>query len=333
MKILITGATGCLGRRIVQKLFQDGHTVIALVRRKGDARSVDPSLEELLWTDPISVNQKTAQGASVAIHCAATTPSTGKDFSKNAAITREFLGLCSRIGVKQFIHISSSGVLGENFIGERTDSDEPRPDTAYGESKWQCEKWVVEECQRQGMSYTILRPGLIYGPHDRGGIYQIIRMIDRGFFVRLGSGNNKKSMVSVENVAETARLCLTNEKARNETMIVVDDRLYTMNDILNEVALALGRRPRTIAIPLWIVHVTTTLMRVVNTVLPLPIRPADINKLISDNYFSAQKLKTLLPGSIGDHFRQTLREEVDWYRETHDASRLIGTDSLLSSAE
>jgi len=153
-----------------------------------------------------------ARGADTVIHLVAKTHdfSAGEDREDeyrliNVTGTRNMLEACDREAVRHVVYFSSVKAMAEEAEGILDESFPPHPTTAYGRTKLEAEEALRQFGREHGIKTTTLRLPLVYGPGNKGNVYRMIEAVDRGRFAIIGRGDNRRSMVYVENVVE-ARL-------------------------------------------------------------------------------------------------------------------------------
>ena len=103
---------------------------------------------------------------------------------------------------------------------------------------------------RRWRGRTSLRLPLVYGPGNKGNIYKMIEAVDRGRFVMIGRGANRRSMVYVGNVVDAAISVVNNSRADGSVYIVTDGIDYSLKDLYDTISKSLGKRPRSFFIPM-----------------------------------------------------------------------------------
>lgn len=304
-----------MGRRLIELLIEKNHDVIAPLRE-------DSCLNDLVNPDRFHPIQWSGaqthlpfSNIDVVVHCAAVHPATGKDFSTNVRLTELALDFSKRLKAKQFILISSVAVYGDLYEGERNDEAAIQPDGPYGKSKRESEELVVAFCRRENIKYTLFRPGMIYGPYDRGLILKLIRLIDSGFCIRFGAGKNKRSLVSNETIARIVLFSLLNETLYQDTFIIAGKPPHSVNHIIDEISEVLGKRPFLLAIPNWVLHTFGAFLTLLNRLgIRTPVTWFDLKKLMCNATYDPDKLEKRVGPVLEENFRVLLQQEIDWYR-------------------
>lgn len=251
-RILVTGANGFIGTRVVDTLLRYGfRNLICLVRPFGqdsaqgkviDGRGV-PGIEicrgNLLTRE---ICDKVTDGVSVIYHLAAGrgVKSYPDAFLNSVVTTRNLLEAAAHRGIlKRFVGVSSFSVysnlkLKRNDVLDETCETDSRPELrgeAYCYAKVRQDKLTADFCGKNGMPYVLVRPGVVFGPGNRGLPGRIgIDLL--GVFLHLG-GSNRIPFTFVDNCAEAIVLAGLRPGVDGEVFNVVDDDLPTSREFLN----------------------------------------------------------------------------------------------------
>jgi nucleoside-diphosphate-sugar epimerase len=248
VNVLVTGASGFLGRAVCAELLERDHVVSALVRRPGsEPPGTAPLAGDLVDAEALAAAVDRAAPECV-FHLAAEIASQ-RDADRIAEVnvegTRRLLEACRTAGAPRFV-FASTVVTGDAHGGE-IDEDSVLPvETAYGRSKQEGERLVLES----GLSSVIIRPSHVYGP---GGWYEeefVKRLRQPGRFAVVGSGENWWDVVRVEDVA-SACVDAAERAPAGAVYHVVDDEPIRYYDFVALTAEALGVGPPR-RIPAWV---------------------------------------------------------------------------------
>lgn len=267
LNILVTGASGFVGRALIDVLAEEGYPLTALVRDEntslannvahlviGDIGNLSQQTDE----DRQALNQ-TLKKADVVIHLAArvhvmndTALESHKEYEKvNTQATLTLARLAADMGVKRFIFLSSIKVNGEltETGSPFSERDICMPQDPYGASKWQAEQGLVHVAQDTGMEVVIIRTPLIYGPGVKGNFASMMRWVGRGLPLPFGAVNNQRSLLALDNLVSFLVCCLSCPNAANEVFLLSDGDDYSTRDLIKKLAIAQGVKARLVPIP------------------------------------------------------------------------------------
>jgi UDP-glucose 4-epimerase len=257
MKILITGASGFLGRSLIEELSHKKFDLVSVHRKK------HTSSKQSFFID--SLNAKTDWSnafldVDVVIHCAARVHIMNDTESESLALFRDVntagtLNLAKQAeeaGVKRFVFISSIKVNGEcTLLNEpfRAD-DDMTPQDPYGISKAEAEQGLRDIAKKTGMEVVIIRPPLVYGPGVKANFAAMMKLACLGIPLPLGGvTNNRRSLVYVDNLVDLIITCISHPKAANQTFLVSDDDDLSTSRMIKELSTALGKKGWLLPIP------------------------------------------------------------------------------------
>jgi nucleoside-diphosphate-sugar epimerase len=255
MKVLVTGATGFVGRAVVSRLQSAGLSV----RTSSRSNEQNPPGEHVIadLERPAPLNSLTA-GCDVVIHLAARTHQTnsGADEAKryrsiNVEATARLTDAALRTGVGRFVYVSSIKVNGESTEGRApfTAVDPPNPKDCYGASKREAEDLLREATQSSAMDHVIVRPPLVYGPGVLANFAALVRAVERRIPLPLASIENARSLVSVQNLADLIVTATSAGAASRRTFLVSDDHDLSTPQLVRSIGAAIGVRPRLMPCP------------------------------------------------------------------------------------
>jgi len=203
MKILVTGATGFIGRLAVAALRSQGHALVLLDRIPPATPDADFHLGDVRDVDLVA---ELVRGCDAVLHLAAAhhdfgiAPETYHDV--NVTATEQLVAAMSAAGVRNVAFFSSAAVYGATG-GVRTEATPPAPVTPYGTTKLQAERVLAEwAAMNPAHSALVIRPTVVFGPGNFANMYTLIRQIERGRFAFVGSGTNRKSLAYVGNLVD-----------------------------------------------------------------------------------------------------------------------------------
>jgi nucleoside-diphosphate-sugar epimerase len=229
MRVLVTGATGFLGRRLVAALVEQGHQVRVLVRNPGaDTGAIVNGAE--IWRgdlcDPMTVIAA-CEGMEVAQHAGALSSPWGPKsefYATNVGGTQAVIDGCQRQGVRRLIYVSSPSVVFDGQDQHNLTEAAPYPATSvsvYSHTKKLGEDLV--NAASGGLETVILRPKAIFGPGDRALLPRLLATARTGRLPVIGDGRNLVDLTCVDNVVEAVRLAMTADAAVGKTYHITND--------------------------------------------------------------------------------------------------------------
>ena len=256
MTVLVTGATGFLGRHVVQQLLDTNHEVRVMVRSPGSESVFATPPTDVCYgnvSDPDALAEA-CRGVSQVVHLVAVIRGGPRQFD---AINRQgaanVVAAAKEAGsVRHFVHVSALGAANV-------------PNLRYLHSKWQGEQEVVNS----GLAHVILRPSLIFGPGDEftNAVAALVR--SSPITPVIGSGNNRLQPIHVEDVARCVALSLSGNIRGNRTVEIGGPEQLSYNEIIRAVARVMGRRRLLVNVPLWKMRLPIALMETLTPRAPI----------------------------------------------------------------
>ena len=265
--IFMTGATGLVGGHAAQRAVELGHRVRALVRPSSDRRALEQLGAEFVIGDleDRDALEKGVSGADWVLNCAAKVGDWGElaEFRRlNVDALRILLDAAADEGVERFVHVSSLGVYeGRDHHG----TDETTPPAAnsldaYTRSKTEAEALVLSYFRERKLPAVIVRPGFIYGEHDRTVLPKLLLNLRRGSFAYFGSGEQALNCVYVKNLVHALFLAAENPAAVGEVFNITDGVPVSKRRFVSAVAELAGLEPPTRRIPLGLARLLANLV-------------------------------------------------------------------------
>jgi len=327
MKILITGASGFIGRHLTDRLLREGRSVRAVVHAGAQPADFHGRAEVIVEdVRDAGAMKAAAAGVDTVFHLAAKVHDRegGGDHvaayhAINVEGTRNMLEAAVAGGTKRFVFFSSVKAMGEEPTECRDESWDAVPLTAYGKSKLAAEQLVFEYGQRNNLDVACLRLPLVYGRGVKGNLLRMIEAIDRGLFPPLPRFGNHRSMVHVEDVVQSALLVSETPTARGRCYLVTDGRAYSTRELYVLIRQALGRGIPAWHLPLWALKVAGVAGDAIGSVLGKRclFDSNALDKLIGSAWYSSERISRELGYRPTHSFEDALPEMIAWYRTAH----------------
>jgi nucleoside-diphosphate-sugar epimerase len=316
-RVLVTGATGFVGRVLCGELARCGYRVRAAVR---DVRRSPACVDEPVAIEDIGARNHwlpLLRDVDSVIHLAARAHVLGDSPANfhlyrevNAEGTHNLATQAANAGIRRFILLSSVKVNGDSTEGRGfSATDEPRPTDAYGESKWAAEKYALAAGTRTGMEVAIVRPPLIYGPGVKANFLRLMRWVDQERMLPFGAIVNRRSLVSIWNLCDLVLRLIPSPVAPRRVWMVSDSENPSTPELIRGMARSLQRRER-------LLRVSPGILKALGSVLGLRAEMARLcGSLVVDISETRRELGWSPPISMDEGLLRTAR----WYLSGADA--------------
>lgn len=272
MRILVTGASGFVGKPLCISLQAANYSVRGAVRRRNvfSPKGIETVIvgeigESTDWTSAL-------EDVNVVVHLAARVQEVKKKTAEALAEFREVnvigtLNIARQaalVGVERFVFLSSIKVNGENTHRFSScagtisspeaflETDKSSPQDPYSISKLEAEQGLFEIAEKTGMEIVIIRPPLVYGPGVKGNFAAMINCVRKGIPLPLGAVNNLRSLLALDNLIDFITLCADRNKspqAANQIFLISDNEDISTSNLLGKIADAYGKQVRLLRIP------------------------------------------------------------------------------------
>ncbi len=308
--VLITGASGFIGRALCNKMLQDGWKVRAIVRHGSKNASFAPQIEierihSIENLQPVEIS---FSGVDVVVHLAARVhvPKTGSGHDEalfykiNTEGTERLARLAAKNGVKRFIYLSTIKVNGEGLLRPYTEEDIPAPSDIYGSSKLNAEKSLMQIASETGLEAVILRPPLVYGPGVQANFAKLIKIIKLGLPLPFKKINNLRSFIYIGNLVDIISICSTHPMASGRTFLVSDGNDVSLPGLITMIGDKMNKKS----------ILFTLNISILNNIFRILGRYEDLQKLTGNLRVDSSKIRDLLgwipPYSLEDGIRETV---------------------------
>lgn len=265
-ELLVTGSSGFIGSRLCEKAIDNNWHVRRVLRDKSKSDGVVVG----------DINADTDWGIALdnidcVIHLAARVH-VMKDADEsplnafretNVDGTLNLARQAAAKGVRRFVYMSSIKVNGEFSLPGKPFSaeDKPCPSDPYAISKYEAEMGLLALSNETAMEVTIIRPPLVYGPGVKGNFADLVSLVNKGFPLPFGSVcNNKRSLVSLDNLIDLIILCIHHPAAANQVFLVADGMDLSTAQLLSYISKALDKPAKLIPVPVVLMKIAFSLL-------------------------------------------------------------------------
>jgi uncharacterized protein YbjT (DUF2867 family) len=231
-KILVIGASGFVGKHIVQQLLADGYAVRCLARNPAKIEDLAKAGCEIVQgdiSDAASIRNavKSVEAVYISIHTLSAQPANKEaknfmDIELNGL--QNIINACKTQSVKRVMYVT--------FMGAAPDAP-----NELSRDRWQAEQLLL----KSGLDVTVIRPGMIVGVGGQG-YNMVVSNAKKSFAVIMGSGQNRFQSIAVTDLAYYLVGVLDEPRSHGQCYEVGDDEILTMNDMVDSVADVLGRK-------------------------------------------------------------------------------------------
>jgi dihydroflavonol-4-reductase len=300
-RILVTGAAGFLGSEVVRQLRAEGRSVRGLVRSRSQVSELEKLGAEAVVADlkdPVAL-AKAVEGVSDIIHVAALFRQAGlpesEFFAVNVDGTRSLLESAIAANVSRFIHCSTVGVHGDIQNPPASESYPYSPGDMYQRSKTEGERLVLRYFSEGRIRGAVIRPSMIYGPHDLRTL-KLFKMVANHRFFYIGAGDALVHFVDVRDVARGLKLALSHQDLNDEVFIIGGARALPLRTLISELCTILNVEEPWLRLPIKPLQWLGGLCELVCTPLRInpPIYRRRVDFYTKNRSFDCSKAQRLL---------------------------------------
>jgi nucleoside-diphosphate-sugar epimerase len=277
--VFVTGGSGFIGGRLIDRLRADGHTVRALARSNDAAARIAARGGEPVAGDlgDVASMRAGAEGCELAFHAAAALGDWGarEDFERgNVEGTRNALEAAARAGVRRFVHVGTEAALlaGEPLVSvDETAALRADSQALYSSTKARAEQLVLT-ASREGFETVVVRPRFVWGRGDTTLLPAMVELVRSGRFAWIGGGRHRTSTTHVDNAVEGLVLGAARGRPGN-AYFVTDGEPVVFREFVSELLSTQGVTAPRRNIPSPLAHLLAVGGETAWRALPLPGRP------------------------------------------------------------
>lgn len=272
MKITITGATGFVGKNLINHLKTSNEVVPISVRY------IPNTIIELSGNAIIHLAGKAHDLKKV---------SNPQDYyESNFELTKQVFDSFLLSEASVFIFMSSVKAAADEVKGVLTEENSPNPKTHYGISKLKAENYILNQKLPEGKRIYILRPCMIHGPGNKGNLNLLYSVVKIGFPWPLAAFENQRSFLSIENLCVVIQQILNRNDITSGIYNVADDKPLSTNELILLISKSQNKAARTLAIHKKII----SLLAKIGDILHLPLNSERLQKLTESYVVSNDKI-------------------------------------------
>lgn len=286
-KYYITGGAGFIGRHFNEVLDQSEVINVDLRQTELVPNQVTGNIND------IDFIRSTIGDSDIILHLAASHYDFEKDyFTTNVGATEKLLKVAGEKEIKEIVFYSSVAVYGVHH-NPADEQSEPAPENDYGRSKLEAEqvirRWVDEE---KGRKALIIRPAVVFGPHNYGNIFNLMRNIDRGVNVQIGSKPAIKSIAYVKNLVNATFYLMKHTESAFEVFNYADTPHLSNFEISNAISSGLDKKG-VIKLPYFVAYSLGGFFDLIGRALDkeMVISVKRVKKFCTPTFFEAEKIK------------------------------------------
>lgn len=330
-KILITGATGFLGKNFTKELIARGSkniriwgekascSVRILTRKKENA--ADLSGVEVFEGDVTKPKtlKNAFEGVDIVFHFAgmlggAAVPDRVYE-ELNYGGTVNTVDCAVEQGVSLFVHCSSAGVQGPIKNPPADESLPCAPSNLYEDTKTRAEKYTLRAFREKNLPAVVLRPEFVYGPGDLH-VLNLFKAIAKGMFVVFGRGESLLHPTFIDDCTQAFLLCLEKKDLAGEVFIIAGERAVTVTELADTIAVELGVR-EPLHVPFILGQIGAIIMEKAAEIIPFspPLTQARLKFFTENRSFVIDKARKKLGYKPKYSFQEGVKKTVGWYKE------------------
>lgn len=322
-RILVTGASGMIGRAVVERLLRENKSDIKVQVRNGlQARaavgeSIDFTRLQLEELDFTRVGDREmrylTKGCDIVIHCAGLVHQPDALYQEyevvNVRATQLLAEACGTNNVKSLIFLSSSAVYGPGPFDMIAESGPLKAVTPYAVSKMTSENWLQSF---QGIpKVIILRPSLVFGEGDRGNLLSLIRNVKEGKYKHIGGADASKSLIYSKDLALVIGLCVNTLPDGLQIFNVANPKPVTVRELTEAIAQALNMPAKIASVPEGVFRIGAKVAQIFMQEKS-PITIDQVNKLTTNTTASVTKLVQATGFKPESSLDGALKAEIAW---------------------
>ena len=232
-------------------------------------------------------------------------------YEANFELTKQLFDAFLNSEAKVFVFMSTVKAVADEVKGILSEDAIPNPKTHYGIAKHQAEQYILSHKLSEGKRVYILRPCMIHGPGNKGNLNLLYQLVAKGFPWPLGTFENQRSFLSIENLCFVIKELLENNAIPSGIYQVADDASLSTNELIELLGTSLNKKSRIFNIPSsWIKRGAK-----LGDYLHLPLNSERLQKLTENYVVSNHKILTAMEKGLPVSTEQGLIRTFESFRE------------------
>jgi nucleoside-diphosphate-sugar epimerase len=319
MNVLITGATGFIGKHLTVALSKT-YSVRCLVRKASDIKELRDLNVDLAYGDLLDKTSlpPALDKIDLVYHLAGEVYSRKIDdyYKGNILATQNLLEACKQKGTKRIIFLSSTGVYKPTYKKELlTEEAECSPISIYGKTKLDAEG-LIKKCHTP---WVIVRAPVVYGPYQKSVLNRFfLDAINKRKMYIFGSGDNLRSLCFVDNLVEGLVLLANIPNVDGKTYILSDNFPYTYNEMIEPISKALQQKLKLVQLPSFLGNTSWRINWLISNVFGLSfVELYAIKKTQFNEAYDISKARKEIGYCPSINLEEGMKSTIDWVRKTY----------------
>lgn len=278
MNVIITGASGFVGKNLQNYLKEKRYDVIQL------------SLRNEVWPSYVEKEANAIIHLAGKAHDTANASTEEVYFKVNRDLTIQLFDLFLKSDVRDFVYFSSVKAVADTVKEVLYEDITATPFTPYGKSKLEAEEYLLNRKLPAGKRLFIIRPCMIHGPGNKGNLNLLYKVVEKGIPWPLAAFHNQRSFLSIDNLNYLIEQMILNTEIPSGIYNFADDEALSTNELVELISQTLSKKPKFWNIPAGLIKGGAK----VGDVLPLPLNSERLKKLTESYVVSNEKIKAAL---------------------------------------
>jgi len=273
MKIILTGASGFVGKNLTSFLIDNVFLTYCISLRNSDWKMN-------FYGDAIIHLAGKA-------HDTKNTSKASEYFEVNTNLTKELFDEFLKSDIKDFIYFSSVKAVADEVSEILYEDINPNPQTPYGQSKLKAEEYILSKEIPEGKRVFIIRPCMIHGPGNKGNLNLLYNVVNKRVPYPLAAFYNERSFLGIDNLNYLVKEIIENKEIPSGIYNFADDEILSTNKLIEIISATANKKNLSIAVPKTLINVIAKF----GDLIKFPLNSETIQKLTENYRVSNEKIK------------------------------------------